>query len=204
MLTRQQVLATGEKHLRVAWRICLGFGILPPFILLLCRMKLQEPEAYKRNAAKFKTPWLLGLRYYWPRLLAVCSIWFVYDWIAYSFGLYFGDTVTNLKSTEENRMWVDLGWNTFMNCWYVPGAILGAYLADMKRLNPRHILGGFFIAQSILGFIIAACYEKLLERKNIGAFVITYGIFLAFGEAGPGDNIGLFASKTSATAIRLD
>lgn len=90
-----------------------------------------------------------------------------------------------------------------MNFFYMPGAVLGAYLADMKRLKPRHILGGFFIAQGILGFIMAACYKQLVEPKNVGAFVVVYGIFLAFGEAGPGDNIGLFASKTSATAIRF-
>lgn len=89
-----------------------------------------------------------------------------------------------------------------MNFFYMPGAVLGAYLADMKWLKPRQILGGFFVAQGILGFIMAACYKQLAEPKNTGAFVVVYGIFLAFGEAGPGDNIGLFASKTSATAIR--
>jgi hypothetical protein len=32
--------------------------------------------------------------------------------------------------------------------------------------------------------------------------VVVYGIFLALGEFGPGDNIGLIASKTCATGIR--
>ena len=32
--------------------------------------------------------------------------------------------------------------------------------------------------------------------------MVIYGIFLTLGEIGPGDNIGLVASKTSATAIR--
>ncbi len=36
----------------------------------------------------------------------------------------------------------------------------------------------------------------------MAGFVVVYGIFLSLGEAGPGDNIGLIASKTSATAIR--
>jgi len=31
---------------------------------------------------------------------------------------------------------------------------------------------------------------------------VVYGIFLSLGELGPGDNIGLIASKTSPTAIR--
>lgn len=40
------------------------------------------------------------------------------------------------------------------------------------------------------------------EPERVGAFCIVFGLFLAFGEMGPGDNIGLFASKTSPTAIR--
>ena len=32
--------------------------------------------------------------------------------------------------------------------------------------------------------------------------MVIYGIFTALGEAGPGNNIGLIASKTSATAVR--
>ena len=31
---------------------------------------------------------------------------------------------------------------------------------------------------------------------------MVYGLYLALGEVGPGDNIGLIASMTSATAIR--
>jgi MFS family permease len=54
-----QVLATTENHLRAAWRICLGLGVLPPLSLLYLRIKLQEPEAYKRETmANTKTPWL--------------------------------------------------------------------------------------------------------------------------------------------------
>jgi MFS family permease len=50
------VLATGENHLRAAWRICLGIGVIPPLSLLYLRLKLQEPEAFKRESlAKAKT-----------------------------------------------------------------------------------------------------------------------------------------------------
>lgn len=37
---------------------------------------------------------------------------------------------------------------------------------------------------------------------NLGNYTNILSIFLSLGEAGPGDNIGLVASKTSATAIR--
>lgn len=56
--------------------------------------------------------------------------------------------------------------------------------------------------QSATGFLLSGFYGTLATPKYIGAFVVVYGLFLSFGELGPGNNIGLLASKTSATAIR--
>lgn len=70
------VLITGENHLRVAWRICLGLGVVPPLSLLWLRFKLTEPEAYKRESmANTKTPWKLVIKFYWFRL-AIVSVSF--------------------------------------------------------------------------------------------------------------------------------
>ena len=49
---------------------------------------------------------------------------------------------------------------------------------------------------------MAGCYPWLAEPRYIGAFTVLYGIFLSLGEFGPGDNIGVIASKTSPTAFR--
>ena len=68
---------------------------------------------------------------------------------------------------------------------------------------------------------MAGLYGILDKPANVAGFVVIYGcvtssfqpawyhsmltehsVFLSLGEAGPGDNIGLVASKTSATAIR--
>jgi hypothetical protein len=49
---------------------------------------------------------------------------------------------------------------------------------------------------------MTAIYGHLNQPSQVGGFVVIYGIFLALGEIGPGDNIGLIASKTSATCIR--
>lgn len=43
-------------------------------------------------------------------------------------------------------------------------------------------------------------YEKLTE--HVAGFAVIYGVFLSFGEAGPGDCLGLLASKTWPTAAR--
>ena len=68
--------------------------------------------------------------------------------------------------------------------------------------GPRNALLIGLIAQGIIGFIMAGCYEYLATPKNVAAFVVVYGIFLSFGELGPGNNMGLVSAKTSATAIR--
>ena len=196
------MLITTEDHLRAAWRICLGLGVIPPLSLLYLRVKLQEPEAYRRESMKnTKTPWLLVIKCYWWRLLIVSLIWFIYDFSAYSFGIYSSTILVNLLG-KDTALWRSFGWNTLINFFYMPGCILGAFLADIPWLGPKRTLAMGAIAQGIVGFVMAGCYSKLAKPENVAGFVIVYGFFLAFGEMGPGDNIGLIASKTSATAIR--
>ncbi|KAF2804668.1 MFS general substrate transporter [Mytilinidion resinicola] len=194
------VLATTEKHLRAAWRICLGIGVLPPLSLLYLRIKLQEPEAFKRETmANTKTPWLLCIKFYWKRLAVVCTIWFIYDFSVYAFGIYSSSILANLLGTSY-PLWKSFGWNVLLNFFYMPGCIAGAFVSD--KFGPRKTLAAGVIAQGIVGFIMAGCYASLSKKENIAAFVVVYGIFLALGELGPGNNIGLVASKTSATSIR--
>jgi hypothetical protein len=197
------VLITTENHLRVAWRICLGLGVLPPLSLLYLRIKLQEPEAYKRGAVHHApTPWWLAIKFYWFRLLIVSLIWCLYDFSAYGFGIYSSTIIDNLLKDEDPKLWRTFGWNTLLTFFYMPGCILGSFLVDIPWLGPTRTLAFGTIAQGVVGFIMAGAYSKLSEPKNVAGFVVVYGLFLAFGEVGPGDNIGLLASKTSATAIR--
>lgn len=82
----------------------------------------------------------------------------------------------------------------------MPGCILGAYVSDW--FGPKKALGYTVLVQAVVGFIIAGCYSYLAHPQYVGGFVVVYGVFLALGELGPGDNIGLVASKTCATAVR--
>jgi len=56
------------------------------------------------------------------------------------------------------------------------------------------------VLQAIVGFIMSALYVQL--KKHIAAFAVIYGIFLSFGELGPGNCLGLLAAKTGPTAVR--
>ena len=50
--------------------------------------------------------------------------------------------------------------------------------------------------------LVSGLYDKLSQPQNIAAFAVVYGLFLSFGEAGPGNCIGLLASKSSPTGFR--
>lgn len=91
-------------------------------------------------------------------------------------------------------------WLQLLTFFYMPGCITGAWLSDW--VGPRNALGYSVLVQGIVGFIMAGCYSYLYRPQYVAAFVVVYGIFIALGELGPGDNIGLIASKTCATAVR--
>lgn len=90
------------------------------------------------------------------------------------------------------------GWNTVINLFYLPGSIAGSFVSD--KLGPKYTLILGVTIQSIVGFIMAAVYANI--SRHIAAFAVVYGIFLSFGELGPGNNIGLLAAKTCATGVR--
>lgn len=146
-----------------------------------------------------RIPYWLCLKFYGPRLLTVSIIWFIYDFSAYPFGLYGSSIVASIYG-DLPPISVSFGWNTFINVLYLPGTIIGAWVSDW--IGPRYCLALGVTLQAIVGFGMAGGYNTLARPENVAGFAVVYGIFLSLGELGPGNNIGLLASKTSATGIR--
>lgn len=193
------VTRIAPNNLGLVWRLSLGLGVIPPLSLLYLRIKLKEPESYSREGFNnTKTPYWLALKFYGPRLLLVAGIWFIYDFLTYPFSIYSTAWIDVIQPNAA--LWQTFGWGALVNFFYLPGAILGSFTSDW--MGPRKALGIFVVCQGILGFIMSGCYEYLKMPQNIAGFVVVYGLFLALGEMGPGDNIGLVASKTCATGIR--
>ncbi|KAI5282920.1 hypothetical protein KEM54_002471 [Ascosphaera aggregata] len=161
------VLITTESHLRLAWRLMLGIGVLPPLSLLYMRLKLNEPEEFNRERLHKYPIWPI-VKLYWWRLFWVSFVWFVYDFSAYAFGIYSSAWLSIVLSPSA-PMWKSFGWNTVVMLFYIPGSFLGAFVSDF--IGPRK--------------------------------TIAIGVGLqALGEFGPGDNLGLVASKSCATGVR--
>lgn len=87
---------------------------------------------------------------------------------------------------------------TLPSLFYMPGTIIGAFVVDILGPKNTMILG--LLCQAVIGFIMSGAYVQL--SQHIGAFAVVYGIFLSFGELGPGNCLGLLAGKSGPTAVR--
>jgi hypothetical protein len=67
----------------------LGLGVIPPLAVFYFRLKMKEGDRFASDSMRHaKIPYWLALKQYWVRLTAISLIWFIYDFSAYSFGIY--------------------------------------------------------------------------------------------------------------------
>jgi len=188
----------GDNHLRAVWRLSLGLGVVPALLVFLWRLNMDEPRRYKQDSMKHaKIPYMLVIRRYWVSLSAISFIWFLYDFIVYPFGIYSAAILNNVTGGSKS-LTIIFGWNVVISLLNIPGTIGGAFIIDY--LGPKNTMITGLVLQAIVGFIMSGIYEHL--SKNVASFAVVYGIFLSLGQFGPGNCLGLVASKTSATAIR--
>ena len=101
---------------------------------------------------------------------------------------------------SDAPLWRSFGWACLTNFFWLPGAVLGAFMSDW--IGARHTLVLGVTLQGLVGFAMTAAYPYLNQPSQVAGFVVMYGIFLALGEVGPGANIGLMSSKLASTPIR--
>lgn len=187
----------GEGALEVVWRLSIGLGLLLPLNVLYFRLKMLNSEMYQKEALTRNVPYLLIFKKYWPRLLVTGGIWFLYDFVSYSFGI-FSDTILSVAVPENTLMQTFL-WNIVLNVFYPFGALAGGFFID--RLGRKYVMASGFFIQAAIGVIVGALAPQIISNA-FPAFVILYGLFLFFGEFGPGDCTILISAEMYPTAIR--
>ncbi len=193
------LLIFGINHLAWVWRLTLGLGAIPPLLVFFFRMGMQEPEHYRKGAIKKNIPYLLIFKRYWVRLVAVCLAWFAYDYVSYPSGIYSSIIIKQLNpgnGSDYDTLKKSLAYSTALNCFYLPGTIIGAFISD--RLGPKHTMILGLLIQAVLAFVMGGAFGQI--RESLGGFIVVYGLFLAAGELGPGNNLGLLASKACGPA----
>lgn len=189
------LLILGKEKLILISSLTLGMGIIPLILLFYLRSNipsLNSKEKTEKNVYSYK----LIFKIYKMRLLVISILWFLYDFTAYSFGIYSSYIIN--KITPDKDLYVTFAYNVFFNLFYFPGSFGGAIMTDKIGSRLTSIIG--LTLQFVVGLILIFGYQSII--KNVFIFTVFYGIFLTFGELGLGSTVSLMASKTSSTVVR--
>ncbi|KAF9893028.1 hypothetical protein FE257_012439 [Aspergillus nanangensis] len=178
------------------WRVCFGLGFVLPLAVCFFRIRMINSTQYKKHAIRSKYPYKLVLKRYWKPMLGTSLAWFCYDFITYPFGIFSPTIISQLMS--ENTTAQNIGYGTVIQCFLLPGCIIGGLLMD-KIGRKQNMTLGFFL-WAIWGFIFGGALYPI--QTVLPLFVIMYGIFMSLGEMGPGVSTFLCAAESFPTPLR--
>ncbi|KAF4454609.1 putative inorganic phosphate transporter [Fusarium austroafricanum] len=191
------VLAAYHQHLSDGvWRVNFGLGFILPAALLFFRLRKFNSTQYQKHAIKNDIPYMLVLKRYWKPMLGTSLAWFFYDFVTYPFGIFSSTIIATLN--PHNTLQQNIGYGTAVNCFYLPGCIIGGLLMD--RIGRRQTMTLGFLGWTILGFILGGALGPI--QSVFPLFVVLYGVFQAMGEMGPGVATFLCAAESFPTPLR--
>ncbi|TVY77083.1 Glycerophosphoinositol permease 1 [Fusarium oxysporum f. sp. cubense] len=191
------VLAAYHQHVSDGvWRINFGIGFILPVALLFLRLRQFDSTQYKKHAIKQDIPYLLVIKRYWKPMLGTSLAWFFYDFVTYPFGIFSSTIIATLN--PDDTLQQNIGFGTVVNCFYLPGCVVGGLLMD--RIGRRQTMTLGFLGWTILGFIIGGALSPI--QSVFPLFIVLYGIFNALGEMGPGVATFLCAAESFPTPLR--
>ncbi|KAJ9603270.1 hypothetical protein H2200_012048 [Cladophialophora chaetospira] len=185
-----------EKVSSGVWRVCFGLGFVVPVALFFFRIRMVESTQYRKHAIKRNVPYWLIIRRYWKPMVGTSLAWFFYDFVTYPFGLFSSTIIGQLN--PDNTLIQNIGYGTVVNCFYLPGCLVGGLLMDRIGRKQTMCLG--FALWAVLGFILGGALNQI--QSVFALFVVLYGIFNSLGEMGPGVATFLCAAESFPTPLR--
>ncbi|KAJ5134971.1 uncharacterized protein N7443_003413 [Penicillium atrosanguineum] len=185
-----------QQNSEGVWRIAFGLGIVLPLSICFFRVRMINSTQYRKHAIKSHYPYKLVLKRYWKPMLGTSLAWFCYDFVTYPFGLFSSTIVEQLN--PNNTTVQNIGYGTVINCFYLPGCLLGGLLMDRIGRKQNMTLG--FMLWAVWGFILGGALPQI--QSVFPLFIVMYGIFQALGEMGPGVSTFLCAAESFPTPLR--
>ncbi|PYH92069.1 metabolite transport protein [Aspergillus ellipticus CBS 707.79] len=185
------VLACFHQDIRGGvWRVSFGIVLVIPVGICFFRLRMIDSKQYRRHAIKSQYPYWLVLKRYWKPMLGTSLAWFCYDFVTYPFGIFSSTIIEQLS--PENTTVQNIGYGTVINCFYLPGSLLGGLLMD--RIGRKQNM--------TLGFVVWGIWGSHPIQTVFPLVVVMYGIFMALGEMGPGVSTFLCAAESFPTPLR--
>ncbi|KAF2674308.1 MFS general substrate transporter [Microthyrium microscopicum] len=178
------------------WRVSFGLGFILPVALLFFRLRLVNSTQYRKHAIKHNIPYWLAIKKYWVPLLGVSLSWFMYDFVTYPFGIFSSTIIGTLNPNDS--LVQNIGYGTVVNCFYLPGCIVGGFLMD--KIGRKQTMSLGFLLWAILAFIIGGAIGPI--QSVFPLFVVLYGIFNSLGEMGPGVATFVCGAESFPTPLR--
>jgi MFS family permease len=167
-----------------------------PLTVFFFRLRMVNSTQCCKHAIKTKIPYLFALKMYWKPMLGTSLAWFCYDFVTYPFGIFSSTIISQFNPNNTTVQNIDYG--TVVNCFCLPGCIVGGLLMD--RIGRKQTMTLGFFCGAIMGFIIGGALRPIQNISPL--FVFLYGIFNSFGEMGPGVATFLCASESFSTPLR--
>lgn len=186
----------GSNDLEPVWRISFGLAIVPILSVFYFRLRMLNSQLYRREAIKKRVPYIIIFRKYWKYLLGTCGTWFLYDFVAFSNGVFSSTILENVISGTD--IMKTAYFQLILSVLGIPGLVIGAFTIDRIGRKKQQVIG--FLGYGAMGILIGALFGKL--RKSTAGLIILYGVFNSFGNFGPGDALGLVSSEIYPTAVR--
>ncbi|KAE8421781.1 major facilitator superfamily domain-containing protein [Aspergillus pseudocaelatus] len=202
----------GQETRAGVWRVSFGIGFVLPLVICFFRIRMINSTQYRKHSIRSRYPYGLILKRYWKPMLGTCEsphhsiicssvdfvalAWFCYDFVTYPFGIFSSTIIQQLMT--DNSTVQNIGYGTVINCFYLPGCLLGGYLMDKIGRKQNMTLG--FMLWAIWGFILGGALHPI--QSVFPLFVVMYGIFMALGEMGPGVSTFLCAAESFPTPLR--
>ncbi len=194
------LLVTGVPH-DLAWRLMLGFGMLPALVVGYLRYTMPETPRFElRRQEEANTPSVrsrvLGQKRFLLRLLGTAGAWFLMDVAFYGNGV---SSSLILKALRPGAPLLDTVATT--GVIFLVAALPGYFVAaaQMDRLGRRYI--------QILGFLVmAAAYGSIALVPAIPKtpllFLVIYGVSYFFIEFGPNTTTFVYPAEIFPVDVR--
>ncbi len=194
------LLVTGVPH-DLAWRLMLGFGMLPALVVGYLRYTMPETPRFElRHQEEANTPSVrsrvLGQKRFLLRLLGTAGAWFLMDVAFYGNGV---SSSLILKALRPGAPLLDTVATT--GVIFLVAALPGYFVAaaQMDRLGRRYI--------QILGFLVmAAAYGSIALVPAIPKtpllFLVIYGVSYFFIEFGPNTTTFVYPAEIFPVDVR--
>lgn len=111
-------------------------------------------------------------------------------------GIFSSTIISQLN--PNNTLVENIGYGTVVNCFYLPGCIVGGLLMD--RIGRKQTMTLGFFCWAIMGFIIGGALNPI--KSVFPLFIVLYGIFNSLGEMGPGVATFLCSTESFPTPLR--